>query len=163
MNNRANQPEANAQATLLIVDEVTAAPLWQRLEQSDCGSADVMLTLPGMVLLPGEPAAQVMGSEARAAEALRSQLAELGVAVRIEQGPGVQVYRVLDEQGRWQRDVMRQVDADPIAGTVLLAYAWRGGAWVGDRSADARAERHATAQRAMLDGMAELPAVVDER
>jgi len=152
-------------AWLLIVDEPTTAPRWGGLQSKAFTAGRVMLALPGVTLLPGEPAGQAIGGrDAHAcAQQLRDWLQAQGIAVTLDHAAATQLYRVLDQSGRWQRDALRRLHADPIAGTVLLADVWREGQWVADPSADARYDRIAQAQARLTEQVSGAVEVMDER
>lgn len=111
------------------------APDWQPMrdwlsqQPADAVSCCYAMT-PGSLVFAGEPIWQMQVADCCDVSLVSRVLAEAGLDVQLRQPQSLtQIYRQLDEQGRFTRDVMRPLSADPIAGQVLLQPTWLNGRW----------------------------------
>ena len=111
-------------------------PNWQQLQhwlgQQPTGTATCCFAMqPGSLVFASEPILQMQVAATCDVGPITEALAQtkLDCQLRLDKGL-MQVYRQLDDQGRFAQDVVQPLDADPIAGLVLLQPTWRDGRWV---------------------------------
>lgn len=76
---------------------------------------------------------------------------------------GTQVYRQLDQEGRFARDVMRRLDDDPLPGMVLLEEIWRENRWCAPDVGEAERRTWIARQRSAIPADPTSYEVRDER
>ena len=91
---------------------------------------------PGAALFAGDPVWQLAFAEPRGLDepALEPALADLDALLkadlacrRLTTATAVQLYRQLDEQGRFRGDRIIPLEDDPVAGMVLMHTVWHNG------------------------------------
>ncbi|MCC7146596.1 MAG: hypothetical protein IT443_09135 [Phycisphaeraceae bacterium] len=112
------------------------APAWQGLRtclETHRFAGSALAALPGTWLATQTPVCSLYSAQGVLDRRL---LADLDAALpadfarKLSPPPPRQIYRQLDEEGRFRQDILLPIDADPLPGMVVLQQVWAENRWL---------------------------------